>query len=108
LADVAGRHEPLRTVFPDADGVPVQRVLPAMQGPPLESVDVAGEAELSRLVREAMGRGFDLAVAVPWRAYLFRLSAREQVLLVLVHHIACDGWSLGPLARALAVAYAAR
>ena len=108
LGDVAGRHEPLRTVFPEADGVPVQRVLPVGEGPPLESADVAGEEELPGLVREAMGRGFDLAVQVPWRAHLFRLGDQEHVLLVVLHHIACDGWSLGPLARDLAGAYAAR
>ena len=69
---------------------------------------MAGEEELSRLVRAAMGRGFDLATEVPWRAHLFRLADREHVLLLMLHHIACDGWSLGPLARDLAVAYGAR
>ena len=108
LADVAGRHEPLRTVFSDSDGVPNQRVLPVGEGPPLESVDVVGEEELPGLVREALGRRFDLAAEVPWRAHLFRLADREHVLLLMLHHIACDGWSLGPLAKDLAVAYAAR
>ncbi len=108
LADVAGRHEPLRTIFPDTDGVARQRVLPAGEGPPLESADVAGEEELSGLVRRALGRGFDLAAEVPWRAHLFRLGGREHVLLLVLHHIACDGWSLGPLARDLSAAYAAR
>ncbi len=108
LADVAGRHEPLRTVFPDTDGVASQRVLPAGAGPPLESADVAGAEELSRLVREAMGRGFDLAAEVPWRAHVFRLADREHILLLMLHHIACDGWSFGPLAGDLATAYAAR
>ncbi len=108
LADVAGRHEPLRTIFPDTDGVARQRVLPAGEGPPLESADVAGEEELSGLVRRALGRGFDLAAEVPWRAHLFRLGGKEHVLLLVLHHIACDGWSLGPLARDLSAAYAAR
>ncbi len=108
LADVAGRHEPLRTVFADRDGVAWQRVLPAGEGPPLESAVAAGAGELSRLVREAMGRGFDLAAEVPWRAHVFRLGDREHVLLLVLHHIACDGWSLRPLARDLSVAYAAR
>src|SRR6202042_1740598 len=70
--------------------------------------DVAGGEELSGLIRQAMGRGFDLAAEVPWRAYLFRLGGKEHVLLVMLHHIACDGWSLGPLATDLAKAYAAR
>jgi amino acid adenylation domain-containing protein len=108
LADVAGRHEPLRTIFAEVDGVATQRVLPAGEGPPLESADVAGAEELSGLVRQAMADGFDLAAEVPWRVHLFRLAGQEHVLLIMVHHIACDGWSLGPLASDLAQAYAAR
>jgi len=108
LADLADRHEPLRTIFAEVNGVAKQRVLPAGEAPPLESAGVAGEEELSRLVGQAVGRGFDLAAEVPWRAHLFGLADREHVLLLVLHHIACDGWSLGPLARDLATAYAAR
>ena len=53
-------------------------------------------------------RGFDLATEPPLRLHLFALSASRHVLLLLLHHIAGDGWSMAPLARDLARAYAAR
>ena len=108
VGDVAGRHEVLRTVFPAGGGQPHQRVLAAGEVSwELPAVPVA-QADLAGVVAEAAGRGFDLAVEVPLRAGLFQLGPDEHVLVVVVHHIAGDGWSMGPLARDLAVAYAAR
>ncbi|HEY7144918.1 MAG TPA: amino acid adenylation domain-containing protein, partial [Streptosporangiaceae bacterium] len=108
LADVAARHEALRTVFPEADGVAAQQVLPAGEGrPPLELAEAA-ERDVAGLVAEALGRGFDLAADLPWRAHLISVGAEEHVLVLVFHHVACDGWSLRPLARDLRAAYGAR
>ncbi|WP_305793784.1 non-ribosomal peptide synthase/polyketide synthase, partial [Streptomyces acidiscabies] len=106
LHDVTDRHESLRTVFPDVGGVPHQRVL-ADARPALPVLD-ADEEQLPGLLAEAAAHGFDLADELPLRAHLFRLGAETHVLLVVVHHIAGDGWSMGPLSRDLASAYAAR
>ena len=66
------------------------------------------EADLAEALRAAAREGFDLAVEPPLRAHLLVLGESEQVLLLLLHHIAGDGWSLAPLMRDLSRAYAAR
>ncbi len=108
LADVIGRHEVLRTVFPAVDGQPFQQVRDVSElGWELEVTGV-GEQELAGLVAGVAAEPFDLAAQIPLRARLLRLGAGEHVLVVVIHHIATDGWSAGPLARDLSVAYAAR
>ncbi|MFI0812147.1 non-ribosomal peptide synthase/polyketide synthase [Streptomyces echinatus] len=108
LTDVVARHETLRTVFPHTAGVPYQRVLDTTEAAVVLTVRAAGEAELPALLREAAVRAFDLTSEVPLRAELFALAPDEHVLLLVMHHIAGDGWSMGPLARDLATAYTAR
>ncbi|MCO5994849.1 non-ribosomal peptide synthetase [Actinoallomurus rhizosphaericola] len=107
LCDLAERHEPLRTVFPVSGGTPYQLVVDGM-APELTVVDMAETAELYERVAADAARGFDLSVEPPLRAHLYALGADEHLLLLVVHHIACDGWSLAPLARDLITAYAAR
>jgi len=106
LSDVAARHETLRTVFPEVDGEPRQRLLPEVDVVPVvERID----AELlpSRLLA-ASGHRFDLAGEIPLRTWLFSVADDEHVLLLVLHHIAGDGWSLAPLMRDLEAAYRAR
>ncbi|MGW0801472.1 amino acid adenylation domain-containing protein [Nonomuraea sp. NPDC002799] len=106
LTDVVSRHEPLRTVFPEDAGGPYQQILaPVPVGLTAEDVD---GADLPGLLTAVASQGFDLTRETPLRARLFRTSAGEHVLLLVVHHIACDGWSMAPLSRDLAEAYRAR
>ncbi|WP_281278518.1 non-ribosomal peptide synthetase [Streptomyces tateyamensis] len=107
LGDLLERHESLRTVFSEQDGAVLQRVL-AEPGEVLELVDLAGEAELAEAVTAAAGEEFDLTTEIPVRAWLFRLSPTDHTLVLTLHHIAADGWSMAPLGRDLAAAYTAR
>jgi amino acid adenylation domain-containing protein/non-ribosomal peptide synthase protein (TIGR01720 family) len=111
LGDVVARHESLRTMLPAPDGVPQQLVVPA-EGVDFgwNVVDASGWPENQQA--EAIGAVarymFDLATEIPLRAGLFSVGVDEHVLVVAVHHIAADGWSVTPLMRDLGVAYAAR
>ncbi len=108
LFDLVDRHESLRTVYPETLGVPRQEIVAAERAAPELSVVAVGEAELSGALTAAAGRGFDVSVEPPLRAQLFAVSAEEHVLLLSLHHIAGDGWSLGPLLRDLSALYGAR
>ncbi|MFE1839311.1 amino acid adenylation domain-containing protein [Streptomyces sviceus] len=108
LADLVARHESLRTVFAeDADG-PYQTVLdPERARPGLTVRDTTEEEQAAALDQEAR-YAFDIGAEPPLRATLFRVGPDEHVLLLLVHHIATDGWSMPLLVRDLTAAYAAR
>ncbi|CAL9433642.1 amino acid adenylation domain-containing protein [Streptomyces sp. enrichment culture] len=104
VRDVVVRHEALRTRFPDTEGRARQEVVDAEA----VRIDLPVTAMSEDAVRRAARRGFDLAADLPLRAELFRVAEQEHVLLLVVHHIAADGWSLGPLGADLATAYEAR
>ncbi|MFJ2590897.1 amino acid adenylation domain-containing protein [Streptomyces sp. NPDC087538] len=106
LTDVTTRHEGLRTVFPTHEGTPHQHILPptATELPLVTTT----EEELTGRLADLAGQTFDLASELPIRAQLLKLGAEDHVLMLVIHHIASDGWSNGPLFRDLATAYAAR
>ncbi|MGW7187560.1 condensation domain-containing protein, partial [Streptomyces sp. NPDC054855] len=109
LCDIVIRHESLRTVFPEgADGVPVQRVLDAADSMVEMPAREIREYEVTDAIAKTARRGFDLTSEAPLRAALFGLNNATHVLVVVLHHIAGDGWSMAPLARDVALAYEAR
>jgi amino acid adenylation domain-containing protein len=108
INDVVRRHESLRTVFAVADGEPWQRVVPADEAVVVLERSDAAPDEVDQLVARAAVRPFDLSAEIPLRAWLFRVADQEHMLLLLLHHITSDGWSLGVLERELGRAYGAR
>src|SRR5262249_12073575 len=107
LREVTQRHEILRTTFTTIDGQPVQVIAPEShftlplsdlgQLPPAER-----NTEAQRLAREEAQLPFDLSTGPLVRARLLRLSKEDHVLLLSMHHIVSDGWSMGVLVREVA------
>ncbi|HET7461692.1 MAG TPA: FkbM family methyltransferase, partial [Longimicrobium sp.] len=112
LGEIVRRHEALRTVFANVDGSPVQVIAP-FGGFALPVEDLSGwneadrEAAFRRRAGEEARRAFDLSAGPLFRAALLRLHAEDHVLLVTMHHIVSDGWSMGVLQRELSALYTA-
>ncbi|WP_432110653.1 condensation domain-containing protein, partial [Streptomyces sp. AA1529] len=108
LQDLVVRHESLRTVYSEVGDEPCQVVLDAASAELDWQRRPVTEEELPEALANAARHPFDLASEMPVRAWLFEVGEDECVLLLLVHHIAGDGWSMGPLARDVVAAYTAR
>ncbi|KIZ17372.1 condensation domain-containing protein, partial [Streptomyces natalensis] len=109
IHDLTERHETLRTVFPETDGTPYQHVLEGNAARPTIEVVTTDAARLDERIAAAARHTFRLTSELPLRAWVFSTEEKnEHTLLILAHHIASDGWSMGPLAHDLATAYAAR
>ncbi|MEU1192933.1 non-ribosomal peptide synthase/polyketide synthase [Streptomyces sp. NPDC005859] len=108
LRDVTGRHESLRTLIAEHEGVPFQRILAAEDAEPPFAVTDCAEGELPALIESAQRRPFDLTRELPLRAEVFRLAADEHVVAVVLHHITTDEWSDRPFLADLNTAYASR
>jgi amino acid adenylation domain-containing protein/non-ribosomal peptide synthase protein (TIGR01720 family) len=116
FAELVRRHETLRTTFAARGGQPVQVIAPQGAAPPgLPVVDLADLPEPRReslargLAGEESARGFDLRRGPLLRLRLVRLGGRDHLLLMTMHHVIADGWSLGVLVReigALSAAFA--
>src|ERR1041384_4461153 len=102
VQEIARRHESLRTIFPQHNGVAVQEVLGELRDV-VQEIDLMHlgedqrEDEMCRLVRLEAYKPFNLAKGPLLRVTLYRLSEREHVLMFNMHHIICDGWSMGVL-----------
>jgi amino acid adenylation domain-containing protein len=112
LDELSGRHETLRTTFTVVDGEPVQVIAPTARVS-LSQADLRAlapaerDAEASRLASEEAQRPFDLKRGPLFRPALLRKTVDEYVLVLTLHHIVCDGWSLDVLARDLTELYQA-
>jgi amino acid adenylation domain-containing protein len=110
LRELVLRHEPLRTTFQAVGGVPVQLISPHV--PEVRRLDLSSrppderDAELRRLVTQENTHRFELSREPPLRLMLLRLAPQEHVLLLVLHHIASDGWSVEILSRELPALYA--
>ena len=112
LNEVVRRHESLRTTFSTTDGQPVQVIAKEMsvELPVIDLSKLAPsdrEQELRLWSEREAGQPFDLAAGPLFRARLLRLADNENVLLIALHHIVSDGWSMGVLFRELATLYEA-
>jgi amino acid adenylation domain-containing protein len=103
LQEIVRRHEVLRTVFRQTDEGALQTVLP-FEPIPLTRTDLTGDA-FARLSEVETRRPFDLERGPVIRCELVRLGAREHILLLNLHHIVADGWSMDVLARELVALY---
>ncbi|MFB9907697.1 amino acid adenylation domain-containing protein [Allokutzneria oryzae] len=104
ITGLVARHESLRTTFDSVDGRGVQRVSPASEVP-LRVVDVA-PSQLDQALADEVGTPFDLRTGPLLRALLLRLTDTSHVLVLSLHHIVTDGWSMGVLVEELGVLYA--
>ncbi|HVG45106.1 MAG TPA: condensation domain-containing protein, partial [Longimicrobium sp.] len=109
LDGIVARHEALRTTFTEVDGAPEQRIAPAEVGFHLVELDLAGrpDAELERVMAEEARAPFDLRRGPLVRGRLVRLADDDHMLLLTMHHIVTDGWSMGVLFDELSALYAA-
>ena len=112
LTELVRRHESLRTIFVTRDGEPCQEITPAQPVEP-ETIDLEAvpavdrEAVVEEHVHKEVQRPFSLARGPLFRPVLLRLAPDEHELIVSIHHIVADGWSLGLIARELETLYLA-
>ncbi len=107
-SDVIIRHESLRTLFPETDGMPSQMVVDSDAARMVIAVEDVSTAELDERMADATAYCFQLTSELPFRGWLFRTGEQDHVLVLLLHHMVSDAWSRAPLLRDLSTAYSAR
>ncbi|MEY9860751.1 amino acid adenylation domain-containing protein [Catenulispora sp. GAS73] len=106
FVDVVARHETLHTIL-RLSGEEIRQEPQAHSSAEFKEISVSAE-DLERALTDTARRAFDLEVELPIRALLCELAADSHRLLLVTHHVACDGASVEPMLRDLAVAYNAR
>ncbi|HEX6290386.1 MAG TPA: amino acid adenylation domain-containing protein [Herpetosiphonaceae bacterium] len=112
LNTIVRRHEALRTTFPMIDGAPVQQIAPrlTLDLPLVDLSDRPADAQRAQMLRigsEETRRPFDLATGPLIRALIFKHAEHDHVVMVMMHHIISDGWSIGVLIQEMAALYGA-
>ncbi|HEV3040683.1 MAG TPA: amino acid adenylation domain-containing protein, partial [Candidatus Angelobacter sp.] len=105
LQEIVNRHEALRTSFPQIDGEAIQAIAP-VSDLALPTQEIA-ESELEEFLRQQARLPFDLATGPVIRGSLVQAGSQDHVLVVVLHHIVCDGWSLGIMLQELNECYLA-
>jgi amino acid adenylation domain-containing protein len=110
LNEIIIRHQALRTVFRSQEGQPIQVILSSVTVP-IPEVDLSQltnelrNAEVSRIARSQFGLRFDLEQGPLLRVILLKLGADDQLIVLTVHHLVFDGWSVGIFFNELAIFY---
>jgi amino acid adenylation domain-containing protein/non-ribosomal peptide synthase protein (TIGR01720 family) len=110
LRHLLARHESLRTSFSHSDGLPAQLISPLLPLP-LRFSDLSQlpaevrPSEAHRIASDQARQPFDLSLSPLLRVHLLRLQEDEHILVLVMHHIISDGWSMGILVRELSVLY---
>ncbi|MCZ6821122.1 MAG: condensation domain-containing protein [Calditrichaeota bacterium] len=112
LSEIIRRHESLRTIFKQENGKPLQVIVPAqplhLEVTNLEELsEEEKEAEILRLATDEARKPFDLSRGPLCRFFLIRLREDEHVLVLNIHHIVTDGWSMGVFTRELVALFEA-
>ena len=103
LREMVARHEILRTSFPVANGVAIQKIASQVEVP-LRVLE-ASATDVPGILQVQAREPFDLFNGPLFRFSLLRLSSQEHILVAVLHHIVCDGWSLGVMIRELSTMY---
>ncbi|MEH2381364.1 MAG: amino acid adenylation domain-containing protein [Nostoc sp.] len=106
INEIIRRHEILRTTFPAVDGKPLQVIFPSLTiNIPVLDLQGLEEAEVQQIVTKEARQPFDLSNAPLLRVTLLRLGSESHVLVLIMHHIITDGWSMGIFIKELSNLY---
>ncbi|MEH1944144.1 MAG: amino acid adenylation domain-containing protein [Nostoc sp.] len=106
INEIIRRHEILRTTFPAVDGKPLQVIFPSLAlAMPVLDLQGIEESEVQQIVTKEARQPFDLSNGPLLRVTLLRLGSESHILVLIMHHIITDGWSMGIFIQELSTLY---